>query len=61
MDDDIVGSFVIVIACLLAILGAFSLPLWIDGSLDKTIVFACEKQGYWQTGQTRIICSVEKK
>ena len=26
---------------------------------DQTIVDACEKNGYWQTKQVRVICAVE--
>lgn len=28
---------------------------------DSTIISSCNKNGYWQTGQTRIICYVEEK
>jgi len=31
------------------------------GSLDANLIRACESRGYWQMGQTRIICSVEGK
>jgi len=26
---------------------------------DSAIIQACKERGYWQTGQTRITCSVE--
>ena len=28
--------------------------------MDITVVHSCKQQGYWQTGQTRVICSVEE-
>lgn len=30
------------------------------GTLDDTVIRHCRDQGYWQTGQTRVICSPEK-
>ena len=48
-------TVVILIACIIAVVFVG----W--GSMDLTVVQACEANGYWQTGQTRVICHVEKK
>ncbi len=56
--DEMLGTFVIIWICITTILsGAFVS----SGSLDSKIVRICQEQGYWQTGQVRVICSVEKK
>ena len=58
MDDEVFAFlFVLVLTCL-AVTG---LVFLLNGTLDKTVKEACEQNGYWQTGQTRVICSVEKK
>jgi len=56
MDDITVGM----------IMGGFSavivstIALFVNpATFDATVVSACEKQGYWQTGQKRVICAVE--
>lgn len=51
-------NFVVTVIIGLAVIGTAFL---IFGSFDHTVVTACEQNGYWQTGQTRIICTVEKK
>lgn len=53
------GVFVMLFTLIVAVILAVVFVGW--GSLDITVVQACEKQGYWQTGQTRVICNVEKK
>lgn len=57
MDEGV--AVVVMFALFAAIILAVLFVGW--GSLDETVVQACEKQGYWQTGQTRVICNVEKK
>lgn len=42
-------------------LAAVGMAFLIFGTFDHTVVNSCDKNGYWQTGQTRIICAVEKK
>lgn len=56
MDE--IGAVAIVI---LALLGLAGVPMLVGGSFDSSVVNACKTNGYWQTGQTRIICSVEEK
>lgn len=51
-------NFVVTVIIGLAVIG---MAFLIFGSFDHTVVTSCEKNGYWQTGQTRIICTVEKK
>jgi len=58
MMDDVLGSVLGVLLGAAAILGVIFL---ISGSLDASVVDACKKNGYWQTGQTRIICTVEER
>lgn len=58
MDDEFFVLFFAAALLSLAFLGGLFL---VAGSLDSTVVSNCEKNGYWQTGQTRVICSVEKK
>ena len=58
MDDEV---FAFLLALVLACLAATGLVFLLNGTLDKTVKEACEQNGYWQTGQTRVICSVEKK
>jgi hypothetical protein len=41
-------------------LAAAGLAFLIFGSLDWFIVRQCELHGYWQTGQTRVLCEVDK-
>ena len=48
---DALGLFVGAVMALLAA-SFFDTP-------DSTVVNACKERGYWQTGQTRVICSVE--
>ena len=47
--------FVSVVA--LAVLG---LVFLLYGTLDFLVVRQCERYGYWQTGQTRVVCAVER-
>jgi hypothetical protein len=39
---------------------ALGVVFLIGGTLDSDIKKSCEQRGYWQTGQTRVICSIEK-
>lgn len=48
------------VAVLVVVLGFVLLVITQLSSLDSSIVNACKAQGYWQTGQTRVICSVEQ-
>lgn len=52
-----ITSFLGVFTVVFAMLGLLYIGL---GSFDTTVVKACEQRGFWQTGQTRIICSVEE-
>jgi hypothetical protein len=56
MDDIGATLTAIGVTCLMA-LGVVFL---IGGTLDSDIKKSCEQRGYWQTGQTRVICSIEK-
>jgi hypothetical protein len=58
MNDDVFGAVLVVLIGIAALFGVMSLFV---GSWDSTVVAACKKNGYWQTGQTRIICTVEEK
>lgn len=55
--SEIVAALVILFACL----GIALFPMLFVGSFDSSVVNACKTNGYWQTGQVRIICSVEEK
>lgn len=50
-----------IITVWLAVTSVLSAMFMFGGSLDADVIRACESRGYWQMGQTRIICSVEKK
>lgn len=56
--DDLLGGLVIAVVLGFA---AYGLTASIFNSPDSSIVAACKERGYWQTGQTRIICSVEER
>jgi hypothetical protein len=58
MMDDVFGVVLVLLVGAAAMLGCMFL---VSGSLDSTVVEACKKNGYWQTGQTRIICTVEER
>lgn len=58
MDNDLIAGLVIGILVCLSLVGIGAM---MTATQDKTIVSSCEKNGYWQTGQTRIICYVEEK
>ena len=57
MMDEFIGGLVIATVITLAVAGAMFL---VSGTLNSDVVKACETNGYWQTGQTRVICHVEK-
>ena len=54
--DDLVGGLAMALGVVLVGLGIVFI---FAGTPDSAVVRACEQRGYWQTGQTRIICSVE--
>ena len=55
--NDAAEIFLTLMLCMLAF---FGLVFLFSGSADGSVVHACKTQGYWQTGQTRIICHVEE-
>lgn len=58
--DDFFAAFLLVVLVLFAIIGAtFGLTKML-GTTERGIVAACEKNGYWQYKQTRIVCRVEQ-
>lgn len=54
--DDVFGGILVALIFIFAMLGIGFVAF---GSLDATVVRQCEKHGYWQTGQIRVVCSVE--
>lgn len=54
--DDVFGGILVALILIFACLGVMFVAY---GSFDATIVRQCEKHGYWQTGQIRLVCSVE--
>jgi hypothetical protein len=54
--EDFVGGILVMVLIVAVVLGMVFLSA---GTLDSTVVDACKDRGYWQTGQTRVICSVE--
>jgi hypothetical protein len=55
--DDLSGGVTLAIVAVLCALGVLFV---FKGTLDSDVVKACTDRGYWQTGQTRVICSVEE-
>ena len=51
----------IILILWLAVSSVTTISFWIGGSYDSSVVKLCDKNGYWQVDQTRIICHVEKK
>jgi len=56
--EDFFGVVLVLLITVAAIIGCTFL---VSGTLDSTVVRACKTNGYWQTGQTRIICTVEER
>ena len=56
MNDDVFGAILVMLIGVAALFGIMSLFL---GTWDSAVVEACKKNGYWQTGQTRVIWNVE--
>lgn len=56
MND--IESAVMAVCIALAVYGLAAIFI---ATPDESVVKACETRGYWQTGQTRIICHVEGK
>lgn len=57
MKHDITESIVFGAIVVLAVLGAAFMAF---GSFDFVVVGQCEKYGYWQSGQTRVVCVIER-
>lgn len=57
MADSIIGTGLFIVVCALALLGLAFIPF---GTWDMSVVSQCEKYGYWQSGQTRVTCVVER-
>lgn len=53
---EVFGGIFAVLILMFAVIGVVFVGY---GSFDDTIVRQCEKHGYWQTGQIRVVCSVE--
>lgn len=53
----LMGAWLFVSMVALACLGIVFL---VFGSLDFLIVRQCQLYGYWQTGQTRVLCEVDR-
>ncbi len=54
--DEILGAILtvwLIVATTLAGMFVFG------GTLNSSVIRGCADNGYWQTGQTRIICRVE--
>ena len=56
--DDILAAITLVMGLFFAGMGIVAT---FTATPDSTIISSCNKNGYWQTGQTRIICYVEEK
>jgi hypothetical protein len=56
--DDLVGGIFVALLLVLAALGLFFV---FAGVPEAAVVRHCKDHGYWQTGQTRVICSVEER
>jgi hypothetical protein len=54
--DDLAGG---VMMALIAVLCSLGVLFVFKGTLNSDVVKSCTDRGYWQTGQTRVICSVE--
>jgi hypothetical protein len=54
--EELFTALVIVPILVFAVIGGIMVT---TGSLDTKVIRACKEQGYWQSGQTRVICSVE--
>ena len=58
MTDEFFTALMVVWITTVTVLSAMFV---FGGTFDVELIRACESRGYWQMGQTRIICSVEKK
>lgn len=56
MNDGAVSFFTIWFMYTLFI----SILFFVFSTMDGIVTKSCKEQGYWQTGQTRVICSVEE-
>jgi hypothetical protein len=59
MDDYTTEVAAVLVAILLFILVGFDIANKSKRALSSAVIEQCKTVGYWQSGQTRIICSVE--
>jgi len=59
--EDVTGAFIAVALVIFSLTGVFASAYSLLDTHEKSVIHACETDGYWQYKQRRFICYEEKK